>query len=104
SGRHADAAPEVRLVNEVVEQQRAVLTVEDLHVRAAALAGADDQVAAAVAVHVAAGHVDAPGEGGVERHDAGDRTVDQLAGGAAENLDMWAAARAGADDDIGDAV
>ncbi len=82
--------------------------VDDLDVRAAAGAGGDDDFGQAVAVEVVRGHADAAAEAGVEGEEAGQQgAVGDLAVGldltqlgAVDDLDVRAAAGAGADDDV----
>ncbi len=62
----ADAAAEAAAVGEEVRQQVGrIRAAEDPHVRAAAGAGAGDDVGPAIAVEVARRHVDAAGEAAV---------------------------------------
>src|SRR5262249_48282860 len=87
-----DAAREARVEGREAPQQGAVEAAEDLHVRPAARAGARDDIGVAVAVDVAGGHVDAPGEArivGQEGPEDGQRR-------AVEDLDLGAATGAGA--------
>jgi hypothetical protein len=73
---------------------------ERLHVRPAAEAGPGDHIRFAVVVHVAGRHLDAAGEGGVVGEEA------QQGGtvAAADDLDVRAAGRPGAGDEVGEAV
>src|SRR5205823_3202961 len=101
-----DAAGEVRGIGEEAAQQRRRdrltegCAAEDLHVRAAAGASPGDDVAKAVAIHVAARHADAAGE----VRAVGEEAEQLDAAAAVEDLDVRAAAFAGAGDDVGDTV
>src|SRR5262249_13249022 len=99
-GRDRDAAGVLGVEGQVALQQAAVGAGEDLDLAAAALGQADDEVGVAVAVDVPGRDVDAAGV--VQR--PGRETVEQGQVGAAEDLDVGAAAGPGAGDDVGDAV
>src|SRR5207302_4016730 len=89
---------------EELVQGAAILAAEDIHVRAAAGVGADDNVGEAVAVDVARSHVDAAAERGVKGHEIADRPGELVARRAVEDADVGTAARPGAGDDVWGAV
>src|SRR5207253_3243377 len=94
AGRDVDAAGEGRVVGVEAGEDVQVVPAEDLDVRPTAAAGAGDDIGVAVAVHVAAGHEHASGEGRV----IGVEAQDLVAVGAVEDLDVRAAEVAGRGD------
>src|SRR5262249_42557532 len=98
--RHTHAALECRNVGKETAHFSAGRSVKYLHVRAAARAGAHDDVGHAVAIQVAAGNIHAAKECGAKCHEA----ADKYAGGTVEHLNVRPAARTRAGDNVGHAI
>src|SRR5262245_41044878 len=96
TGRHEQAAAEIRTIRHEGPHELAGGAIENLHVRPAARAGAGDDVGAAVACHVPGGDTDAAREVGTIGHEPAEQTQVRTA----EDLDVRPAARAGAGNDV----
>src|SRR5205814_1772500 len=84
AGRDVDAAREAGIEGEEIVEGGKILAADDADARPTAGAGGAQNVADAVVIHVADGHVDAAGEVLIE----GEELVQQIAAVAVEDVDL----------------